>query len=515
AYIIPSVDQHQSEYIADRDQRLKFVSNFSGSRGLAVVTSNQAALWTDGRYFLQAEKQLDPNLWTLMKEGQPETPTVAEFLKKNLPGGSRVGLDAKLATYAFYEDLRRNILSGKLTISTPEKNFVDEIWAHEQPPMPKNPLIILPLNYTAVEILPYNDFYSNLTSIIDRFLSQENDNSTSNKNTTENTLIWTPSNSANFAIWAMVKNESRRCDKMSPVQMLKAIKNPTELAGITNAQIKDGVAHCQFFHWLENQMSSLEQTNATNNETADIQLNEIGVDEKFQYFRSKQQDFMGLSFDTISAVGSNSAIIHYKPTVESNTELSRGQLYLVDSGSQFKDGTTDITRTISFDEPSDYEKECFTRVLKGHINLAKLKFPEGTNGFLIDSAARTALWDVGLDYLHGTGHGVGHFLNVHEGPAGLGTRASQYTDGFKENMIMTIEPGYYEDGKFGIRIESDFVIKAVETKYKFKDKKMLTFEPLTLVPIQLRMIDVSLLDASEKEWLNNYHKKCLDVLGPI
>jgi len=270
-----------------------------------------------------------------------------------------------------------------------------------------------------------------------------------------------------------------------------------------NAHIKDAVAHCEFLLWLENEIKSGKV------------VTELDASDKFEKLRQQQAEYFSLSFETISGAGANGAIIHYKASPETNAQITKDQLYLVDSGGQYKDGTTDVTRTVCFNDPSPYQKECFTRVLKGHVALATLKLPEGVSGYRLDSISRMSLWDVGLEFRHGTGHGVGHFLGVHEGPAGFSYRPSSYMEGIKEGMVITIEPGYYEDGKFGIRIENVFALIKAETKYKYQDMKFLTFEPLTVVPIQAKMLDPALLSSDEIDWLNKYHEKCLETLTPV
>uniref|UniRef100_A0A914VX85 Uncharacterized protein n=1 Tax=Plectus sambesii TaxID=2011161 RepID=A0A914VX85_9BILA len=316
--------------------------------------------------------------------------------------------------------------------------------------------------------------------------------------------VWLPAESTNEAVASVVPKKSR-LSKSSPVCLMKAIKNQTELDGMRNAHLKDAVAHCEFLLWLENEMKH-----------PSAELTERSVADHFEKLRAEQADFVSLSFETISAVGAHAASPHYSLTDQSNCPLAKDQVYLVDSGGQYRDGTTDVTRTVCFDEPTPYQKKCFTLVLKGHIQLAKQKFPERTNGMRLDTLSRMGLWDVGLDFRHGTGHGVGHYLNVHEGPAGIGYRSLSYaTEGIVENMILTIEPGYYEDDAFGIRIENVYAIVPAETEYCFPGSRFLTFESLTFVPIQRKFLDPTLLSASELAWLNDYHDQCLDKVGAL
>jgi Xaa-Pro aminopeptidase len=245
------------------------------------------------------------------------------------------------------------------------------------------------------------------------------------------------------------------------------------------------------------------------------QVTEISGADELEGFRKQHENFVGLSFPSISGSGPNGAIIHYRPSPESDRSLSLDELYLIDSGAQYKDGTTDVTRTLHFGNPTDMEKECFTRVLKGMIGLSSAVFPDKIQGHRLDTIARKALWDVGLDYAHGTGHGVGSFLNVHEGPMGISWRVYPNDTGLEEGMILSDEPGYYEDGKFGIRIESLVKIIKAEPKYAATGKKFLTFDQITLVPIQTKLILPTLLTDQETDWLNNYHQTCRDRVGAL
>jgi len=504
-----------------------------------------------------------------MKENVHTTPTLAEWLSTTLPKGGLVGVDPFLITSDSYSNLEKSLKKTGHTVVTPTENLVDIVWGAEKPKQPCGAVFVLPLQYTGkswqdkvsevrkemkeknvsllvlsaldeiawllnlrgsdipctpvffayavvsntfltlfvneakvtpevkqhlttpgnglnVEILPYTSFLDHF----DKYVEQKTDGK-----------IWLPGNCCSYALASRVA-EDRRFDKFSPIGLMKAIKNPVEMKGMKNAHVKDAVAHCEFLLWLENEIKSGKT------------VTEIDASDKFEKLRQQQVDYFSLSFDTISGAGSNGAINHYKSSPETNAQITKDQLYLVDSGGQYKDGTTDVTRTVCFNEPSQYQKECFTKVLQGHMAMAMLKLPEGVSGYRLDSISRMALWDVGLEFRHGTGHGVGHFLGVHEGPAGFSYRPSSYMEGIKEGMIITIEPGYYEVGKFGIRIENVYALIQAETKYKYQDMKFLTFEPLTLVPILTKMVDSSLLSKKEIEWLNNYHKKCVEVLTP-
>lgn len=290
--------------------------------------------------------------------------------------------------------------------------------------------------------------------------------------------------------------------KTSPISVAKAVKNHAELEGMKNSHLRDAAALAQFWVWLEDEMHR------------DVKLTEVEVADKLLEFRSKQAGFIDTSFDTISASGANGAIIHYKPETESCSIVDSKKLFLLDSGAQYVDGTTDITRTVHFGEPTARQKECFTRVLQGHISLDQAVFPEGTPGFVLDAFARSSLWKIGLDYRHGTGHGVGAALNVHEGPQSISYRYGNMTP-LLEGMIVSNEPGYYEDHAFGIRIENLLYVKEVNTSNRFGGVGYLGFEKLTFVPIQSKLIDLSLLSIAEVDWLNEYHSQVWEKVSPL
>lgn len=283
----------------------------------------------------------------------------------------------------------------------------------------------------------------------------------------------------------------------------KAIKTPEELNGMRDCHLRDGAALIHYFAWLEQKLLSGDK------------LDEVDAADRLEQFRAAQEHFVGLSFATISSSGSNGAIIHYKPEKETCKVIDPTQIYLCDSGGQYFDGTTDVTRTFHFGTPTDYEKRCFTRVLQGHIAIDEAIFPKGTTGYLLDPFARQALWKDGLNFLHGTGHGVGSFLNVHEGPHGIGIRPHFNDTALAAGMTVTDEPGYYEDGKFGIRIENVILVKDVDTPNNFGGRGYLGFEHITIVPIGLNLINVELLSPSEIKWINEYHQECLTKLMPL
>ncbi|XP_065838781.1 xaa-Pro aminopeptidase 1-like [Oscarella lobularis] len=559
-YIVPYQDHHQSEYLAPCDKRIEYVCGFTGSAGLAIVLKSKAAFWTDGRYHLQASSQLDKN-WTVMKDGLPGVPKPEDWLPKALKGGNgKVGIDPFLFSKKQYEKFDKALTSEGHELVAIAKNLIDVVWK-DQPPRPANKIIPLKFNYTGMkwedkiklirsdlkkekakalvvtaldEIawlfnlrgsdIDYNPVFFSYAVVgltfVNLFLrdeqrSKEVRDHLNASSGIDVTLL--PYSTEEFVksleglkgpekIWASLKESQgthmlidNAVTKDSPIQLPKAIKNQAEITGMRNAHIRDAVALCEYLLWLENEVPKGS-------------VDEISGATYLDTLRSKQDDFVSLSFPTISSVGPNGAIIHYFPTEATKRSLTTEEIYLVDSGGQYLDGTTDVTRTVHFGDPTPFQKECYTRVLKGHINLACVVFPNRTKGHQLDVLARQALWKVGLDYLHGTGHGVGSFLNVHEGPQSVSSRATDDAP-MEEGMIISDEPGYYEDGSFGIRIESLLVTVKASTENRYKNVQYLTFEPITLVPLMKKMIDVKLLTSDEIEWVNAYHSQCRDIIG--
>lgn len=569
ALIVPSGDNHQSEYIASCDCRREFISGFDGSAGTAIVTEEHAAMWTDGRYFLQAAQQMDKN-WTLMKLGLKSTPTQEDWLINVLPEGSKVGVDPFIIAFDQWKVLSKALKNAGHDLVPVKANLVDMIWK-DQPCRPCKPLLVMDLSYTgmswqekivqqrakmaerkaswlvitaldevawlfnlrgsdiiynpvffafaiigintirlfinekhmeepavrrhlqldsnatpdfSVQVLPYESVLSELRTICSNLNSKEK--------------VWI-SSKASHALSETIPKMLRLETVYTPVCIAKSMKNPIEIEGMRQAHIKDAVALCELFVWLEKEVPKGNIT-------------ELDASDKAENLRSQQAKFMGLSFCTISSSGPNSAIIHYRPIPSTNRTLSLNEIFLLDSGAQYRDGTTDVTRTVHFGTPTEFEKECFTYVLKGHICLGSAVFPSGTKGHLIDSFARATLWEHGLDYLHGTGHGVGSFLNVHEGPCGISYKTFA-DEPLEAGMILSDEPGYYEDGSFGIRIESIFLLVPAQTKYRFLNRESLRFQALTLVPIQIKMVNVKQLTEKERDWLNHYHQLCREVIG--
>lgn len=562
AYIVPSGDSHQSEYIAPCDMRREFICGFSGSAGTAIVTEHSALMWTDGRYYLQGEKEMDAN-WTLMKDGLPDTPSQEDWLSKELPVGAKIGVDPYLISLDGWRRITKKLQGTGRTLVRIDRNLIDIVWAdHGRPPAPSSNLIALTTEFSgedwmdkvtgvrndlnkknayAVVVaaldeiawlfnlrgsdIAYNPVFfsyaivtmddvrlfiddSRLTNGIREHLGLKTNNQLMvvpyeciskhvQQLSDEGKRVWI--SSKNSAALASLVPEGNLITDTSPICLAKAVKNEVEMEGMRQAHIRDGAALCQYFAWLEKEIHK-------------GYLNEITAADKLEEFRNEQENFVGLSFPTISSSGPNGSIIHYRPEVSTARPLSPDELYLCDSGAQYYDGTTDVTRTVHFGTPSQYEKECFTRVLKGNIQMASATFPKGTRGHVLDILARKPLWDGGLNYLHGTGHGVGAFLNVHEGPQGISHRVSE-DEPLKAGMFITDEPGYYEDGKFGIRIENVMLVKDVNLKYNFKNVGFYGFEHITLVPIQTKLLVPNMLTQTEINWINEYHSLCLEKVG--
>ncbi|KAI1106329.1 aminopeptidase-like protein [Jackrogersella minutella] len=566
-YIVPSEDSHASEYIAPCDARREFISGFTGSAGCAVIAHDKAALATDGRYFNQASHQLDDN-WLLLKQGLSDVPTWQEWSAEQAAGGKVVAVDPTLLTSGAAKKLSEKIKkSGGKELAPVEVNLVDRTWGDDRPPQPEEPIIVLGENFTGkdaktklaelrkelekkkslgfvvsmldeiawlfnlrgndipfnpvffsyaiitaddaslyvnpsklsaecqsylkengVSIKPYKDIFGDASVLREAAEARKADDAKDNKKF----LI---SNKASWALKRALGGDSMVEEIRSPIGDSKAVKNETELEGMRACHIRDGAALIEFFAWLEDQLIVKKAT-----------IDEVEAADKLESLRAKQKDFVGLSFPAISSTGPNAAVIHYKPERGSCSVVDPNAVYLCDSGAQYLDGTTDTTRTLHFSKPTETEIEAYTLVLKGNIALDRAVFPKGTTGFALDGLARQYLWQNGLDYRHGTGHGVGSYLNVHEGPIGIGTRVQYSEVSLSPGNVISDEPGYYEDGAFGIRIENIVMVKEIKTKYKFGDKPYLGFEHVTMVPYCRKLIDSSLLTKEEIKWLNEYNE---------
>uniref|UniRef100_A0A0D6R2D6 Xaa-Pro aminopeptidase n=1 Tax=Araucaria cunninghamii TaxID=56994 RepID=A0A0D6R2D6_ARACU len=606
ALIVPSEDAHQSEYVAAWDKRRAYVSGFTGSAGLVLVLRDEALLWTDGRYFLQATQQLSKR-WKLMRIG--EDPAVETWIADNLDKDATIGVDPWCMSVDTAHRWQQAFLKKEQKLVQLEKNLIDEIW--KERPLPEAlPICIQPLEFAGCSVkqkldnlranldqekaealivtaldevawlynirgsdVAYNPVVHafaivtrcfaflyvdkrKVTSEVEKHLIDngieirnydavlsdsellscgqllgtkkngvlEKEGDLSQKETVKekHNLIWIDPGSCCFALFSRLPSD-RVLQQQSPLALSKALKNPVELNGLRNAHIRDGAAVVNFLSWLDIQMQEIygaagyfsEVKGSNKRKHSEItKLTEVSVSDKLEAFRSEQEYFKGLSFPTISSVGPNAAIIHYEPKHETCAELQPESVYLCDSGAQYLDGTTDITRTVHFGKPSAHEKSCYTAVLKGHIALDTAVFPNGTTGNALDILARATLWKNGLDYRHGTGHGIGSYLNVHEGPHLISFKPQARNVALQASMTVTDEPGYYEDGNFGIRLENVLVIKQADTKFNFGDKGYLAFEHITWVPYQTKLIDVSMLSPCDVNWVNDYHMACREKLKP-
>ena len=556
AYIIPTSDPHQSEYLADYYKTRVWISGFTGSAGTVVITHNKAILWTDGRYFIQAEKELKESEIQLSKMGIPGYPTYTEWLRNNLEKGSTLGFNGKIFSILDVERLEKE-LEGREIKFIDEYDLVGEIW-EDRPAAPSSKAFLHEIKYTGKTakekiadvrkkmekqsithfILGSLDDIAWLYNIRGRdvannpviisyamitkdqawlFVDEEKIDENVKKNLNENGVEIHDYNKVIDYVKAMEKDSTvfldpsrintwlynaipRECEIKRGTNItteLKGVKNPTEIANQKNAYIKDGVALVKFMYWLDNNIGKNTIT-------------EVSAAEKLEEFRKQQEGFIEPSFDTIAAYKENAAMMHYKAEEgKSNYELKPEGMFLVDSGGQYYDGTTDITRTIVLGKISEEEKKDFTLTLKSHINLINARFLYGATGSSLDAIARYPLWQEGLDYKCGSGLGVGYFLNVHEGPHGMGFNRNNVV--FKKGMIITIEPGVYKEGKHGIRIEN---VAVVEEDIVTESGQFMKFETISYVPIDLEGIDVKLLTEEEIEWLNNYHNEVYNKLSP-
>ena len=557
AFIFPSTDAHQSEYVADHWRGREWISGFNGSAGTAVVTMKSAALWTDSRYFLAAEEQLEGTEYQLMRLKMEGTPTIAEWLGKELQDvqSPEVGLDGMVNSYNYVKDLSYSLRKlGGITLRT-NLDPLEQIWEN-RPSLPANPVEIQSLEYAGETLaskvvrirkslrelhadgmlvsalddiawtlnLRGTDVHCNpvfvsylliesdkvslfvddnkLSPEVKQYL-QDNQVSLYKYNKVEKCLesyseynILLDGDETSYYLWKTVK-----CQEIvaaaSPIPAMKAVKNKAEIEGYRSAMLKDGVAMVKFLKWLKPAVEAGGQT-------------EISIDEKLTSLRAEQKLFRDISFDTIAGYAQHGAIVHYEATPETDVVLKPEGLILIDSGAQYQDGTTDITRTIALGAVSEEMKHIYTLVLKAHIQLELVKFPDGASGTQLDAVGRECMWREGYNFLHGTGHGVGSYLCVHEGPHQI--RMEWMPTPLRAGMTLTDEPGLYLAGKFGVRIENTVLISDyMSTEFG----KFLQIEPLTLCPIDTTPIDVDMLLPEEIDWLNAYHHSVYEKLSPF
>ena len=554
AFIIPSTDPHLSEYVAPHWMSREWISGFTGSAGTVVVLMNEAGLWTDSRYFLQAAKELEGSGITLYKEMLPETPSITKYLSQKLKPGESVSIDGKMFSVQQVEQMKEELAAYSLQVDL----FGDplkRIWK-DRPSIPNSPAFVYDIEYagksceekvaairaeltkkgayalflSALDEIAWtlnlrgNDVHCNpvvvsyllttqddviyfispekVTKEVNEYLKEQHvklknyDEVETYLNTFTGRNILIDPKKTNFAIYSAINPKCNIIRGESPVALLKAIRDEQEIAGIHAAMQRDGVALVKFLKWLEEAVPSGKET-------------ELSVDRKLHEFRAAQPLYMGESFDTIAGYKEHGAIVHYSATPESDVPLQPKGFLLLDSGAQYLDGTTDITRTIALGELTEEEKTDYTLILKGHIALAMAKFPVGTRGAQLDVLARMPIWKYGMNFLHGTGHGVGHFLSVHEGPQSI--RMNENPVVLQPGMVTSNEPGVYKAGSHGIRTEN-LTLVCKDKEGMFGD--YLKFETITLCPICKKGIVKEMLTNEEIEWLNNYHQIVYEKLSP-
>ena len=556
AFVFPSSDPHNSEYVADYWKSREWISGFSGSAGTAVVTLEHAALWTDSRYFIAAEKELNGTDFQLMKLRVEGTPSVSEWLASELSTYEKavVGLDGNVNSFAEVAAMEQELATkGNITVRTDTDPMTD-LWT-DRPVIPDSIVCLHPLKYsgestsskisrvrkhllecgadgllvTALDEIAWvlnlrgSDVHCNpvfvsyllispetitlyinnvkLSEDVKAYLALEKIDIKAYETVVEGLRSYmgksllVDMSSTNYSLATAIPFE-KVCSGVSPVVTLKAVKNKVEQDGFRAAMLRDGVAVVKFLAWLKSAVGTGGQT-------------EISLDERLTALRAEQPKFKGISFDTIVGYEAHGAIVHYEATPETNIPIEPHGLVLIDSGAQYLDGTTDITRTIALGELTEEQRRVYTLVLKGHIQLDMCRFPAGACGSQVDALARAPMWREGYNYMHGTGHGVGSYLNVHEGPHQI--RMEWRSAPLQAGMTVTNEPGIYLEGKFGVRIENTLLIVPAETT-AFGD--FLKFETLTLAPIDTAPIVLEILSAEEREWLNNYHRRVYESLSP-
>ena len=560
AYIVPSSDYHQSEYVGDYFKSREFMSGFTGSAGTLIISMDEAGLWTDGRYFIQAENELKDSGIKLFKMGEEGVPTIEEYLLEKLPKNSTLGFDGRVMSVKEGQSLANKLAFKGINIEY-KYDLVNDIW-EDRCSLPTEKAFLLGTEYSGesfsdklsriravmkekkatTHILASLDDIAWLFNIrgrdvksnpvvlsyavisidsvylfIDKNkigkdiraeLSKENVQIKGYeevyefiKNIDENEVVLIDTSKVNYAIYNNIPSNVQKIEERNPSILFKSIKNEIELNNIRNSHIKDGVAFTKFMYWLKNNIGKIEIT-------------EISATQKLEEFRREQDKFIEPSFSTIAAYKDHAAMMHYSATEESNYKLEPRDLFLVDSGGQYFDGTTDITRTIALGPIPENVRKDFTNVVRGMIRLSKAKFLYGCRGYNLDILARGPLWEEGVDYKCGTGHGIGFVLNVHEGPNGFRWKVREDIDDtciLEEGMVTTNEPGVYVENSHGIRIENEIVVRKAE---KNEYGQFMDFEVITFAPIDLDAIDESLILKDEKVYLNNYHKQVYDKISP-
>ncbi|XP_075291801.1 xaa-Pro aminopeptidase 2 [Opisthocomus hoazin] len=563
AYIVPSTDAHMSEYVAERDARLGWVTGFTGSAGTGVVTQDKAALWTDSRYWTQAERQLDCN-WELQRTTLVES--IALWILEEVPVGGNVSLDPFLFSVGTWNSYSQALHGSGRTLLPVETNLVDQVWGDQRPPPASGEIYSLPAAFTGSswqekvagirqqmeehvrhptavllsaleetawlfnlrgDDIPYNPVFYSYTLLTNTSISlfvdegrlaaaaqqslradcpgprcvelQGYDQARDHlrRYAQGNVTVWLGTEYTTYGLYGVIPQEKLLEDSYSPAMLAKAVKNAKEQELLRAAHVRDAVAVIQYLVWLEKTVPRGE-------------VDEFSGAQRVDALRRAQEHSHGPSFQSISASGLNAALAHYSPSNGSSRQLSVDELYLSDTGGQYLDGTTDITRTVHWGVPTPLQKEAYTRVLMGNIDLSRLVFPPNTAGRVVESFARRALWEVGLNYGHGTGHGIGNFLSVHEWPVGFQSNNVPLAAG----MFTSIEPGYYRDGEFGIRIEDIALVVEAQTEHQSAEEPFLTFEVVSLVPYDRNLIDLSLLSPEQIRYLNAHYETIRARVGP-
>ena len=557
-YIVPTADFHQSEYVGEHFKARAYITGFTGSAGTAVITLHDAKLWTDGRYFLQAAKQLEGTGVTLMKMFEPGVPTIEEYLEAELKSGQTLSFDGRVVSVGEGDEYASIAKKNGAKIDYQE-DLIDAIWT-DRPSLSEEPVWFLEEKYSGEStesklsrirkemedagcdthivstlddicwtlnirgndidffplVLSYAiirkdsfDLYiderkldDKLKSILEKVgvtLHPYNAIYEDVKKLPKNATVLIDKTKLNYAIFNNIPNAVSIVNKRNPEILMKALKNPVEVENIKKAEIKDSIAHIRFMKWLKENLGK-------------VRITEMSASEKLDEFRAEMGNFIRDSFEPISSYGPHSAIVHYSSSPETDVELKAGSLYLSDTGAGFYEGSTDITRTYALGEVPEKMKEDFTIVAISNLQLASAKFLQGSSGLTLDILARKPFWDRGLNYNHGTGHGVGYLLNIHEGPAGFRYkyRAGE-TEEIQEGMVITDEPGLYIEGSHGIRLENELLArKGVQNEYG----QFLYFETITLIPFDLDAINPAILDEENKKLLNEYHKRVYEEIAP-
>jgi Xaa-Pro aminopeptidase len=558
-FVVPLTDEHMSEYVGSYAQRLQWLTGFKGSAGSAVVLPEEAAIFVDGRYTLQVRSQVSADDWSY--QSVPET-SVTDWLKDHAAKGARIGYDPWLHTRDWVKKARQALASRGAELVPVGENPIDKVWI-DRPEASKAKLVVQPDEFAGksaaekrtdiAEWLEKHDADAAVLSALDSiawafnvrgqdvthtpvalayaivnrdgtadlFVAEEKVGPDVRKHLgngvrlhdryafegalsqfKDKAVAVDPERAVSAIFDALDKAGAKILALRDPAVLPKALKNPVEIAGQKAAQARDGAAIARFLRWIDEEAPKGE-------------VDELTASDRLEELRRESPELRDLSFDSISGAGPNGAIVHYKSSEKTNRKLETGTLYLIDSGGQYVDGTTDITRTVPIGEPTDEMRDRFTRVLKGHIAVATAVFPKGTRGTQLDSFARRPLWEAGLDYAHGTGHGVGSFLAVHEGPQRIAPVTSSQSGGdepLQAGMIISNEPGYYKTGAYGIRIEN--LVLVVDKQIEGAEKEMLGFETLTFAPIDRRLIAKDMLSPQELAWLNTYHRQVVEKIGP-